>query len=61
MAAEEKKIQGIPYSHFDGYDGGAEPPQDFIAELLRGAPPEVQARAAEFAKQRATEAGDKKA
>jgi hypothetical protein len=51
--AEEKKIQGIPHSHFDGYDGGTEPPAEFMAELLKGAPAAVQARAAEFAKEQA--------
>jgi hypothetical protein len=52
--AEEKKVHGIPHGHFDGYDGGTELPAEFISELLKGAPPEIKARAAEFAKERAT-------
>jgi hypothetical protein len=51
--AEEKKIHGIPHDHFDGYDGGTEPPTDFVAELLKGAPAAVQERAAAFAKEQA--------
>ncbi|WP_238914236.1 hypothetical protein [Achromobacter insolitus] len=37
---------------YDGYDGGREPDEAAIRELLKNAPPELQARAEEWAKQR---------
>lgn len=57
----EQKINGVDHRLLDGYDGGTTPPKDFIAQLLEGAPPAVQARAKEYAAQREANANkDKK-
>lgn len=50
---EEEMVHGIPARLFDGYDGdGNAPPESFIRQLMDGAPPEIRARAEEFAKER---------
>lgn len=51
MENQEPKINGVPHRLMDGYDGGETPPQAFMDDLLKNAPPEVQARAKEFALQ----------
>lgn len=48
----ECEIPGIPDRLFDGYDcDGPQPSDEKIQQLLAAAPPEVRARAAEFARQ----------
>lgn len=55
----EQTSFGMPARLFDGYDGdsGRQPPEDFMKKLLASAPPEFQARAEQFAKERKA-AGD---
>ena len=50
---EADAVNGVPFRLLDGYDGGEGPPEAFLQELLRNAPPEVRARAEAFAKDRA--------
>lgn len=54
---QQDVIGGVPHHLLDGYDGGTAPPPEYLAQLLAKAPPEIQARAKEWAKQRA-EMGD---
>ena len=49
---EEQTSFGMPARLFDGYDGGNAPPDEFLQQLLQSAPPEVRARAEQFAQQR---------
>lgn len=59
-AGGEEMFEGFPSRLFDGYDGGGERPEPGEAEameLLKDAPPEVKARAEEWAKQRAAMSG----
>ena len=49
--SEDEAVGGVPARLLDGYDGGTTPSPELIAELLASAPPEVRARAAEFARQ----------
>lgn len=54
--AEQTKqdvIGGVPHHLLDGYDGGTAPPPEYLAQMLAKAPPEIQARAKEWAQQRA--------
>lgn len=53
VKSEEPMVGGVPHRLLDGYDGGVAPPEEFMKKLLEGAPPEIKARAEEFAKQRA--------
>jgi hypothetical protein len=55
----EQMVNGVPARLYDGYDGdsGREPPEDFIQQLLDSAPPEVRARAEQFAQQRQAASG----
>lgn len=48
---EEEAVGGVPARLLDGYDGGTTPAPETIKALLASAPPEVRARAAEFARQ----------
>lgn len=48
----DQKVNGVEHRLLDGYDGAATPPKEFIDQLLQNAPPEIQARAKEFAAQR---------
>lgn len=50
-------VGGVPHHLLDGYDGGSAPPPEFIQQLLASAPPEVKARAAEYAKQMGQQQG----
>lgn len=57
--AAEETINGVPHRLFDGYDGSeSAPPDGYIAKLMASAPPEVKARAQEWAKQRQAAGGD---
>lgn len=47
------KVNGVDHRLLDGYDGGSSPPESFIESLLKGAPPEAQARAKAWAEDRA--------
>lgn len=49
---EEPKVGDVPHRLLDGYDGGQQPPAEFIKELLDGAPEEVKARAKQWAEER---------
>ena len=49
---DEQTSFGMPARLFDGYDGGNTPPDEFLQQLLQSAPPEVRARAEQFAQQR---------
>ncbi len=48
----EEMVNGVPARLLDGYDGGDSPPADFVAQLLAGAPPEIRARAEQFAREK---------
>lgn len=50
---EKKEVTqgGVEHRLYDGYDGGREVPQEHIDQLMAGAPPEIQARAKEWAAQ----------
>lgn len=52
----EEMVNGVPHRLLDGYDGGEAPDPSFIEKLMAGAPPELRARAAEFAKMNASAA-----
>lgn len=54
---QEQMVHGVPARLFDGYDGGQEPPAEFIQKLLAGAPPEIRARAEQMQRER-QEAGE---
>lgn len=58
-----KLVHGVPGRLYDGYDGSerAAPPQDFLQQLLAGAPPEVRARAEQFAQERQAAQGQQPA
>ena len=51
--SEKKEVTqgGVEHRLYDGYDGGREIPQEQIEQLMAGAPPEIQARAKEWAAQ----------
>lgn len=51
-APEDQKFNGVDHKLLDGYDGGNAPTPEFMQELLKNAPPEVQARAKQFAEQK---------
>lgn len=52
-------VNGVEDRLLDGYDpGGPVPPAAYIEKLLKKAPADVKKRAAEFAKQRAGQAGN---
>lgn len=51
---DENSVGGVDARLLDGYDGGNAPDPEFVKNLLDNAPPEVKARAEEFAKQRAS-------
>jgi hypothetical protein len=53
---QEQKVGGVEHRLLDGYDGGEAPPAEFVAELLESAPPEIKARAKEFAAEQAARA-----
>jgi hypothetical protein len=49
-----EQVNGVDHRLLDGYDGAArEPSNDYIAQLLAGAPEAVRARIAEVAKEKA--------
>jgi len=50
---QEEMLNGVPYRLLDGCDGGPEPSEDRIKELLDGAPDYIKKRVAEVAKERA--------
>ena len=50
----ENKVNGVDPRLLDGYDGGTAPSDEFVKNLLANAPPEVKARAEQFAKERAS-------
>lgn len=52
LTGSAEMVNGMPYRLYDGYDGGREVPQEYVDQLLAGAPAEVRARAEAFAKQR---------
>jgi hypothetical protein len=52
----EEHVNGVPYRLLDGYDGGCKPSPEYIAELLKGAPPEILARIKQVADERAEHA-----
>lgn len=49
---KEPQIHGIPQRLFDGYDGGPDISPEQLAALLENAPPEIRARAEQFARER---------
>lgn len=53
QAPQDDAVNGVESRLLDGYDGGNAPPPEFIQQLLASAPPEIRARAEEFARQRA--------
>lgn len=62
-AQGEQMVHGVPARLYDGYDGTAQaaPPEDFLQQLLAGAPPEVRARAEQFAQERQAAQGQQPA
>ncbi len=48
---EKEQVNGVEHRLLDGYDGGTAPPEEFLKGLLASAPPEVRARAKEWAQQ----------
>lgn len=55
---DEPKVGDVPHRLLDGYDGGQQPPADFIKELLDAAPAEVKARAKQWAQEQRQLDGD---
>lgn len=56
QAEAENKITGVDHRLLDGYDGGQAPTPEFMQDLLKNAPKEVQERAKQFAQQRQQQA-----
>lgn len=48
-AQQDEKFNGVDHKLLDGYDSGNAPTPEFMQELMKNAPPEIQQRAKQFA------------
>lgn len=51
-AVEEENVGGVPHRLLDGYDGGDAPPDEYVQELLKGAPDHIQKRLKDVASEK---------
>jgi len=51
-AQQDQKFNGVDHALLDGYDGGTTPTTEFIQELLKTAPLEIQQRAKQFSEEK---------